>query len=493
MSAFAKDIKNNSNPTVINNSLDNQVNIQQRLGYKVLNYGENFNINSWIKFQLYPKPYKADINFLKIEHKSIEIFAQEYKQFEEMRKELKKEDQTSQVNMKSLAKTSDIQTPQSILEETLLRRIIYANESPNQLLEKMNYFWFNHFNVSYQKGAVKALVSDYDKELRLHSMGSFKDILKVSLMHPAMLIYLDNFKSTVEKQQKDGSKKNGINENYARELLELHTMGVGSGYTQKDIQELARILTGFTIISPNKTDNKKEKIEEGTVISNGFFFNPKNHDFGDKLFLGHTIKGRGFEEINEVLDLLVNNPHTAQFISTKLATYFVSDTPSSQLISAMSKKFMNTKGNIPEVLKSMIYSNEFITSVNKKSKFKDPYNYIVTSFNFCGKCDYSNIEMKPILNMMNQLGEPFMGHQTPDGYSLKEADWLSSSQMQTRFDVAKNLNQIILKNSLDKNQIQTTYLLLQTQLSKNSMDVINKKDNKEKLGFFLASPEWMYY
>lgn len=475
----------------IANTTENQINIQQRLGYKALNYGVNFNINSWIKSQLYPSLYTSDLSFLQIQNKSIENSFQEYRQIEDIRKDMK--GQENKKDIKEVIKDSGIQTPQNVLEEILLRRLIYANESPNQLQEKMNYFWFNHFNILYQKGPVRAFAPDYDKELRIHALGNFKDLLKTSLMHPAMLVYLDNFRSTVEKQKKDGSMQGGINENYARELLELHTMGVGSGYTQKDIQELARILTGFTIVPPNSNQVEKLNLIEGAVVSHGFFFNPRGHDFGDKLFLGKTIKGKGFEEINEVLDLLVNNVHTAKFISTKLATYFVSDKLSEQIISLMSKKFMETKGNIPEVLKVMIYSNEFLSSVNKKNKFKDPYNYILTSFNFCGKCDYSHINMAPILGMMNQLGQPFMGHPAPDGYSLKEADWLSSSQMQTRFNIAKNLNSIILKNSLDLNEVKNTYILLQTQLSKNSLDVIEKKENKEKLSFLLAAPEWMYY
>lgn len=474
------------------NDLKTQMDIQQRLGYKIVGYGQNFDINEWVKKQLRPQPFSIDMSYLQIENKDIRQFEKEFKQLEELKRQ-NKQSGDDREKLKEAILKAGLQMPEQMLEEDLKRRLIYASESPNQLQEKMNYFWFNHFNIFYQKGADRVFFADYDKTMRQYAMGNFKDILRASLMHPAMLVYLDNFHSTVEKSEKSGTKKGGVNENYARELLELHTMGVDSGYTQKDIQELARILTGFTILPPD--DNKVQELSHipGVVIKDGFLFNPRTHDMGDKVFLGHVIHGQGFNEINEVLDILVNNPKTAQFISRKLAIYFVSDNPSNQLVNKMSQKFLETQGNIPMTLSVMINSQEFLDSVHQKKKFKDPYTYIMTSMTMCGACDYKNMEGKPFLAMMNKLGQPFLGHQTPDGYSMKAGDWVSSTQMQERFDVAQNIGKIVMRQTTQPSLLQANYKVMTQELSENTMQVLEQKDNKDKLNFLFASPEWMSY
>ncbi|MBV9984014.1 MAG: DUF1800 domain-containing protein, partial [Bradyrhizobium sp.] len=210
------------------------------------------------------------------------------------------------------------------------RTILRALYGPDQLRERMVWFWFNHFNVHQYKGNIRILVGDYeDRAIRSYAMGRFRDLLSATLHHPAMLRYLDNADNAVGH----------INENYAREIMELHTMGVGSGYTQADVEQLARILTGVGIDLQQEDPKLKPELQNQLVREGAFEFNPARHDFGDKLFLGHAIKGRGFAEVDEALDILCRQPATATHLSQKLATYFVSDTPPAALVQRMAQTF----------------------------------------------------------------------------------------------------------------------------------------------------------
>jgi uncharacterized protein (DUF1800 family) len=256
-----------------------------------------------------------------------------------------------------------------------------------------------------------------------------------TLKSPAMLTYLDNAQSTVGK----------INENYARELMELHTLGVsggpsGSKYSQTDVQELARILTGVTV-NATGDDRRMPPARRALYVRDGVFeFNPNRHDFGTKTLLGHVIEGNGLSEVEQAVTLLCQQPATARFISTKLAVYFVGDTPSPRLVDTMTTTFERTDGDIAAVLRAMFTSSAF-TSILKRpdtaaGKLKDPMQFVVSSLRLAydGK---AITNYRPVANWLAQLGEPLYGHVTPDGYPLTEAAWASSGQMVKRFEIAR--------------------------------------------------------
>ena len=239
------------------------------------------------------------------------------------------------------------------------RSLLQALYSPRQVQEQMTWFWFNHFNVHQSKSNLRVMVGDYEQGLRERSLGSFRDLLGYTARHPAMLRYLDN----------EQNAANRINENYARELLELHTLGVGGGYSQRDVQELARVLTGLGV---NLTDVKPKlrPAQEAQYRRDGLTeFNPTRHDFGEKTLLGITVKGQGEAELNQVLDLLARHPSTARFVSRKLAQFFVADEPPAALVERMAERWQQSDGRIAEVLRAMVGSPEFEASLGRK--FKD--------------------------------------------------------------------------------------------------------------------------
>jgi uncharacterized protein (DUF1800 family) len=306
------------------------------------------------------------------------------------------------------------------------RFLLRAVYSQNQLQEQMTWFWMNHFSVYAGKANLRAMVGDYEeRSIRPHALGYFSDLLYAATFHPAMLRYLDNEFNAV----------NAINENFARELLELHTMGVGSGYTQRDVQELARVLTGMGINQTGKMPNVKPTLTGLYLRQNGFEFNPNRHDFKSKEVLGEIIPGDGgLADVNEVLKLLCKQPATARFISKKLALYFVSDTPSDALVEQMAQRFLQTKGYIPAVLRTMFDSPEFIASLGKK--FKDPVHYVIGGVRLAYD-GTTIVNTTPMWNWLSTLGQQLNNHLTPDGYSLTEMAWASPSQMTTRFEIAR--------------------------------------------------------
>jgi uncharacterized protein (DUF1800 family) len=306
----------------------------------------------------------------------------------------------------------------------LRRDLLRAVYSPAQLQEQMVWFWLNHFNVYRDKADVRWLAGDYEEHaIRPHAFGHFRDLVMATLEHPAMLEYLDNNQNAV----------NHINENYARELMELHTLGVNGGYSQGDVQELARILTGVGVVTGEEPRLRPE--QRALYLRSGAFqFNPARHDFGAKTLLGHAIGARGFGEVEEAVTLIVRRPACARFISRQLATYFVADNPPPALVERMARTFMQTDGDISAVLRTMFLSGEIEAGLGRK--FKDPVRFVVSAVRFAydGR-PISNV--RPLLNWLNGLGESTYGHQTPDGYSLTEINWASSGQMSRRFEIAR--------------------------------------------------------
>ena len=295
--------------------------------------------------------------------------------------------------------------------EAAARMLLRALYSPWQLREQMTWFWMNHFNVFQYKANLRVLVADYEERaIRPHALGRFRELLGATARHPAMLIYLDNAQNAA----------NRINENYARELMELHTLGVDGGYTQRDVQELARILTGFSV----NFDREMPK------------FIPGRHDYGDKLLLGRTIRGRGAAELDEALDLLARHPATARFICRKLALFFVSDDPSVALVQQLAATFRSSDGDIAAVLRELFASAEFRASLG--TKFKDPVHYVVSAVRLAYD-DKAILNAGPMINWLGRMGEPLYARPTPDGFAPTRTEWASAGQMATRFEIARTL------------------------------------------------------
>ncbi len=310
--------------------------------------------------------------------------------------------------------------------QAIRRELLRAVYSHAQLREEMVWFWLNHFSVYQHKANIRWLLGDYAQNaIRPHALGSFKDLVMATLEHPAMLQYLDNSQNAVGH----------INENYARELMELHTLGVGSGYTQQDVQQLALVLTGVGINTGNAPKLKPE-LESWYVRKGAFEFNPARHDFSRKTLLGVTIRSRGFGEVEEAVALIVAQPACARFISRELALYFVADDPPPALVERMARTFQRTHGDIAAVLRTMFLAREFDASLGQK--FKDPMRFVISSVRFAydGRA-ISNA--RPLLNWLNSLGEAPFGRQTPDGYPLTELNWASSGQMSRRFEIARSI------------------------------------------------------
>ncbi|MFI4914560.1 MAG: DUF1800 domain-containing protein, partial [Steroidobacterales bacterium] len=305
------------------------------------------------------------------------------------------------------------------------RDLLRAVYSPAQLQEQMMWFWLNHFSVHQYKANLRWTIADYEEHaIRPHALGAFADLVLATLQHPAMLQYLDNAQNAAGH----------INENYARELMELHTLGVDAGYTQQDVQELARILTGVGINTTGETPRLRREWRPLYRRAGAFEFNPARHDFGRKQLLGQVIDGEGFGEVERAVHLITQQPACARFIARKLALYFVSDTPPPQLIARMAQTFQRTDGNIAEVLRTLFLSPEFGASLGQK--FKDPMHYVVSAVRFAYDGRTIN-NTRPLLNWLNALGQPPYGRQTPDGYPLTELAWTSSGQMSRRFEIAR--------------------------------------------------------
>jgi len=313
--------------------------------------------------------------------------------------------------------------------EAATRMLLRALYSPNQLQEQMTWFWFNHFNVFQYKNDERLMLADYEQTLRTHALGRFRDLLGAVAHHPAMLVYLDNAQNAADH----------INENYARELMELHTLGVDAGYTQRDVQELARVLTGFGVDRRDPATTPPPRFARpdraAQYVRRGLYeFNPHRHDYGDKQVLGVTIRGSGPAELDQVVDLLARHPATARHISRKLAVYFVSDEPPQALVDRMAARFLATSGDMAAVLRTMFESPEFAASL--RTRYKDPVHYVVSAVR-AAYDDKPILNARPMINWLNRMGEGPYNRQTPDGYPLNEASWAGPGQLTTRFEIAK--------------------------------------------------------
>jgi len=313
--------------------------------------------------------------------------------------------------------------------ETAQRSAWRALYSPSQLQELMTWFWMNHFSVYAGKGYIGTVLPSYEDEaIRPHALGRFRDLLGATVRAPAMLIYLDNVRNASGKR----------NENYARELLELHTLGVDGGYTQHDVQELARVLTGLGI-RPDARAPRVPRALRGQLVQDGLFrFDPSRHDRGDKTLLGRHIAGGGLDEVDRVLDLLARHPATARHISRKLAQYFVADRPDEALVRRLSATYLKTDGDIAEVLRALFSSPQFAASL-KARKFKDPTQYVYSALRLAYAQGPAVRNPQAVTGLLGRLGQAPNRRVTPDGYPTAQSDWSGSGQMTARFDVAQRI------------------------------------------------------
>ena len=321
--------------------------------------------------------------------------------------------------------------PTSLVAGELLQtRLLTDIYSQRQLQAVMTDFWLNHFNVYLKKGqfAPWYLVDYQQNVIAPHAMGKFEDLLVATAKSPAMLFYLDNHSSigphslAAERARANPAAKSkdlGLNENYARELMELHTLGVDGGYTQKDVTEVAKVFTGWTIEEPRK--------------GGGFTFNERRHEPGPKYVLGHAIQENGEQEGLAVLHQLASSPATAHHLSQQLAERFVSDTPPPALVDRMAKTYLHTDGDIRQVLRTMFTSPEFWSREAYRAKVKTPEEFVLSAV----RATKGEVERPAIvLNAMNQLGMPFYGCQTPNGYSWTAGAWVNSGDLLTRINIA---------------------------------------------------------
>lgn len=385
---------------------------------------------AWLEQQLHPSAddglpsqVQAQIDAMEISQRPLTEIAVEVRELQRQARQAKKDGADDAKDMRKPYRERLVSLALQASTRSLLRDVY----SKNQLKEQLTWFWLNHFNVYARKGEIAALVGDYEETaIRPHVLGHFRDLLAATLFHPAMIQYLDNQQNAADK----------INENYAREIMELHTMGVGSGYTQKDVQELARILTGVGVNLSGRPRALARFARPGYATAGLFEFAPRRHDYGDKVFLGQTIKGRGLEEVAEAIDILARQPATARHISTQLAQFFCCDTPSPQLVDAMAATYRKTDGDIAQMLRTLFASNAFNASLGQK--FKDPMHWTVSAIR--ASFDRQTVvNAEPMVRWLIRMGEPLYGHETPDGYPLTAAAWSGPGQMTTRFEIARQI------------------------------------------------------
>jgi uncharacterized protein (DUF1800 family) len=344
----------------------------------------------------------------------------------------------------------DSKKPQRVIEELAMAKVTRAIYSERQLQQVMDDFWFNHFNVYAAKGEDKWYLTSYERDvIQPHTLGKFKDLVTATAESPAMLFYLDNFLSadpnaaqrqaalramrqnrgrfnrpptppTAQGQQKKNTR--GLNENYGRELMELHTLGVEGGYTQKDVTELARCFTGWTIDKPR--------------LNPEFKFDEKLHDPDQKIVLKKKIHAGGMKDGEQAIELLARHPSTAKFISTKLARRFVSDNPPAPLVARMAKTFESSDGDIRAVMHTMIYSPEFWSREAYRAKIKTPFELVVSAVRALG----TDVDTAmPLVQWVGRIGEPLYQCQPPTGYADNAEAWVNTGALLNRLNFSLTL------------------------------------------------------
>jgi uncharacterized protein (DUF1800 family) len=441
-----------------------------------------------------------------------------------------------------------LQPPQRIIAELQASRILRAVYSERQLQEVMVDFWTNHFNVFAGKGADRWLLVSYDRDtIRPNAMGRFSDLLFATAQSPAMLFYLDNFQSVSpnaqlgpggaqrpwlpmlignrasnrnagalnmsnnpQQQRPQQQARRGINENYARELMELHTLGVDGGYTQKDVQEVARCFTGWTIFAPRGGAATAQAIMNGPRAdmlrenAGKFYFNQRAHDDGEKIVLGHKIPaGGGIKDGLIVLDILAHHPSTAKYVATKLSRQFVSDNPPTALVNRAAAAFTSSGGNIRETLRAIFSSPEFNSQEAYRAKVKKPFELAISAVRTLG----GETNGGPQLHQwIARMGEPLYGFPTPNGYSDTAESWVNTGGLLerlnfgltlasnripgTRVDLKRFLGNGEEAQSLNKTQVMDRFLdlIFAGDISPKTKEALMKQFNEQAVLVVPAMP-----
>ena len=367
-------------------------------------------------------------------------------------------------------------------------RLARALQSPAQLEEVLVDFWFNHFNVFAGKGPVGVLVADYEQHaIRPHVLGRFRDLLGATAKHPAMLHYLDNDKSVVagfeppraarrlldRQPELKARMPNGLNENYARELMELHTLGVDGGYSQRDVTELARMLTGWGL------DSRKALLGGHGDL---FAFEARRHDPGVKTWLGEQIQPAGQAEGEHALDVLASHPATARHLAFKFAQAFVADTPPASLVSRLADSFKASGGDLRELTRTLMQSDEFWSREAYQAKFKTPYQYLLSSLR---AVDAPLSNPGPLLGALVQAGQPLYGAGTPDGYKNTAAAWRNPEALTQRVQFATTLGQ---RSGVSAERLMGT---LGASVSEPTRRTLAAEPAGQQVALLLASPDFM--
>lgn len=356
----------------------------------------------------------------------------------------------NQVKRQGLTVSPQMQGPRYVILELQQARLLRAVYSRRQLYEVVVDFWTNHFNVFAGKGADRWLVTSYDRDtIRPHALGGFRDLLLATAQSPAMLFYLDNWLSVspdVSKraQRPDGKPpaRQGINENYARELLELHTLGVEGGYTQKDVEEVARCFTGWTIRRPRGEAE--------------FRFEPRFHDRGEKVVLGNRIPaGGGMEDGVKVIDLLARHPSTARFIATKLVRRFVADDPPLSLVTQAAELFRQNDGDIKAVVRAIVSAPDFYSPRAFGAKIKKPLEFVASALRHL---DAETDAAPPLLRFLARMGEPLFLSQPPTGYPDFGPSWISPDTLLTRMNFALDLTSNRIPGTRVRREVDPLFL-----------------------------------
>lgn len=366
----------------------------------------------------------------------------------------------------------------AMLQQSAAWRLYSASqpEVENPLLARLTEFWFNHFNVFANKGPVRPFVGHYAVNVaRAHALGKFEDLLLASARHPAMLFYLDQYQSVADGTQGRDGKARGLNENYARELMELHTLGVDAGYNQTDVRELARILTGWTV-APRQSD--------------GFQFVRRLHDNGPKRLLGQDfpqggLLGAGEREGEAAIRMLARHPSTARRVCTRLAQCFVSDHPTPELVQQLASSFLSSQGDLRVVMRRLLQSADFWAPDNRL--FKTPLDFAVSALASVQEASGEAPATAPdrgriglTLAFLNEVGQPIHSWQTPDGYRFDAATWMVPEALTRRADFAL---------ALARRSPEPAFL--RPFLSAATLDTIAQSPPALRAGLMLASPDFM--
>jgi uncharacterized protein (DUF1800 family) len=393
--------------------------------------------------------------------------------------------------------------PRQVVEELQAAKVVRAVYSQRQLDEVLVDFWVNHFNVFAGKGPEKFLVGAYERDvIRPHAWGRFEDLLKATAESPAMLFYLDNWLSAdpdaqamrtrgrrgglfrrgrpapPEQEQGQGQgRKRGLNENYAREVMELHTVGVDGGYTQKDVTEVARAFTGWTIRGLRQGDPE-------------FVFDSRIHDRRDKVVLGHRIKGGGQGEGEQVLHILATHPSTARFVSMKLARRFVADEPPAALVDRAAATFTKTNGDIRAVVETIVTSPEFLSAGVRSAKVKTPLEFVASAVRAAG-ADVA--DARELARRIGEMGMPLYMQQPPTGYKDTSEAWVSTSGLLSRLNLALDLAAGRVRGVSVDSASLAPEVLFPAGLSEPTRKTLEREtglDAARTAGLVLGSPEF---